>query len=308
MNPHNPLLIAELGATKARLAITLDNLSFFKQASYDIKQFNTVEAIFKNYLNKLNISVKRAIIGVAAPVAGDEVAFVNLDLNFSQSKLKENIFQDSLLVLNDLELQAYGIESLDKEKIFIIGDQKKSLSQSKVLVSPGTGLGLAAIVDGIVVPSEAGHLNIPKNLPKFSSLVEKFQTENKRMSTFEDFLSGKGINYIYRYLSKSKFKPYSNEDILSKTEDPDCNETKYLMLYLLAVYLRYMALFWGATGGVYLSGSIVNSLLLDTNFKQFRDDFEDSSKMNSLLKEIPIFLIKELNLGFKGALKLASSS
>ena len=96
--------------------------------------------------------------------------------------------------------------------------------------------------------------------------------------------------------------------ILSKTEDPDCNETKYLMLYLLAVYLRYMALFWGATGGVYLSGSIVNSLLLDTNFKQFRDDFEDSSKMNSLLKEIPIFLIKELNLGFKGALKLASSS
>ena len=69
-----------------------------------------------------------------------------------------------------------------------------------------------------------------------------------------------------------------------------------------------MALFWGANGGVYLSGSIVNSLLLDTNFKQFRDDFEDSSKMNSLLKEIPIFLIKELNLGFKGALKLASSS
>ena len=120
MNPNNPLLIAELGATKARLAITVDNLSFFKQVNYYIKEFNTVEAIFKNYLNKLNISVKKAIIGVAAPITGDEVAFVNLDLKFSQSNLKESIFQESLLVLNDLELQAYGIESLDKEKIFII--------------------------------------------------------------------------------------------------------------------------------------------------------------------------------------------
>ena len=69
-----------------------------------------------------------------------------------------------------------------------------------------------------------------------------------------------------------------------------------------------MALIWGATGGVYLSGSIVNSLMQGANFKQFRDDFEDSPTMNSLLIRIPIFLIKELNLGFKGALKLASSS
>lgn len=308
MNPHNPLLIAELGATKARLAITVDNISFIKQVNYYIKEFNTVEAIFKNYLNKINISVKKAIIGVAAPITGDEVAFVNLDLKFSQSNLKESIFQESLLVLNDVELQAYGIESLDREKIFIIGNQKKPLSQSKVLVSPGTGLGLAGIVGGIITPTEAGHLNIPANLPKLSSIVKKFQTEKNRMPIFEDFLSGKGINYIYRHLSKSKLKPYSNEEILSKNEDPDCNKTKYLMQYLLAVYLRYMALIWGATGGVYLSGSIVNSLLQEANFKQFRDDFEDSPTMNSLLIEIPIFLIKELNLGFKGALKLASSS
>ena len=36
MNPHNPLLIAELGATKARLAITVDNISFIR--SYNIRE------------------------------------------------------------------------------------------------------------------------------------------------------------------------------------------------------------------------------------------------------------------------------
>jgi glucokinase len=56
---------------------------------------------------------------------------------------------------------------------------------------------------------------------------------------------------------------------------------------------------------VYFSGSIVNSLLQPEELESFRADFENSSTMQELLVTIPIFLIKDLNLGLRGGLVLA---
>ena len=80
------------------------------------------------------------------------------------------------------------------------------------------------------------------------------------------------------------------------------------MLYLLATYAKYIALIWGATSGVYFSGSIANSLLQPRELEYFRDDFENSPTMQELLVKIPVFLIKDLNIGLRGGLVLALRS
>lgn len=305
MNREEPVLIAELGATNARLDIVQGKYSKTNQANYLIKEFDSIESLLKDYLEKTGVATKRAIIGVAAPILEDTVQFVNINLKFSQSSLRENIFQDQLLILNDLELQAYAIESLKDEDVLLIGNKKKELLGTKILVSPGTGLGLAGIVEGKVKPTEAGHLNIPANLSKLSSVIKQFEVEKKRMPTFEDLLSGKGLNYIYRFLSNNSLIRFTNEEILSELKDPHCLKTKKLMLLLLATFLRYMTLVWGATGGVYISGSMANQLMKDTNVEEFRDNFEDSDTMKLLLLNTPVFLVLDLNLGLRGARKLA---
>ena len=189
-----------------------------------------------------------------------------------------------------------------------IGSERKQLKGPKILVSPGTGLGLAGIVHGEIIATEAGHLNIPldeanQNLKK---VVDCFVLKNERLPTYEDFLSGKGICYFYEILSQDNQLNLSSEDILMNTNfEENSRETIELQLHLFASYLRYVALVWGSTGGVYISGSIANALIKRESYTSFRKVFEESETMHNLLKFIPLVLVKAEDIGFRGALELS---
>ena len=64
---------------------------------------------------------------------------------------------------------------------------------------------------------------------------------------------------------------------------------------------------WGSTGGVYLSGSIVNSLITKDTHQTFREVFESSETMQDLLKAIPLILVTINDIGFRGGLELSRS-
>ena len=304
-----PSLLADIGATKARFAITEDRLAYRKPKELKISEYNSMRDLCMGYLSSIkNTNIRRAFIGVAAPVIGDVITFVNCDLEFSKSELKSSLFPDGLKVVNDLALQAHAVNLLEEVELETIGQNFSDAEGPKVLVMPGTGLGMAGIVNEEVVSTEAGHLNIPAKIKKekLDQIIEVFRHQAGRMPTFEDFLSGKGLNFFYCVLSGQDKCSLTNEEILlNYNTDTICLEVKESMNYLFAAYLRYITLAWGALGGVYLAGSITNSLLFDIDNKKFRQIFEDSETMNSLLKVTPIFRVKPQDLGFRGALKLA---
>ena len=304
-----PSLLADLGATNARFAITEDGLSYHNPKELKISEYNSMSDLCMGYLSSIKTTnIRRAFIGVAAPVIGDVITFVNCDLEFNQSELKSSLFPDGLKVVNDLALQAHAVNLLEEVELEAIGQNFSDAEGPKVLVIPGTGLGMAGIVNEEVVSTEAGHLNIPAKIKKenLDQIIEVFRHQAGRMPTFEDFLSGKGFNFFYCVLSGQDKCSLTNEEILlNYNTDAICLEVKESMNYLFAAYLRYIALAWGALGGVYLAGSITNSLLFDIDNNKFRQIFEDSETMNSLLKVTPIFRVKPQDLGFRGALKLA---
>ena len=304
-----PSLLADLGATNARFAITEDGYSYQNPKELKISEYNSMGDLCIAYLSSVNASnIRRGFIGVAAPVIGDVITFVNCDLAFSQSELESSLFPEGLKVVNDLALQAHAVNFLEEDELECIGKKFLDAKGPRILVVPGTGLGMAGIVNEEVVSTEAGHLNIPAKIKKESldQIIEVFRNKTGRMPTFEDFLSGKGLNFFYCVLSDQEKCSLTNEEILSNyNTDAVCLEVKESMNYLYAAYLRYLALAWGALGGVYLAGSITNSLLFDTDENKFRQIFEDSETMNSLLKATPIFRVKPQDIGFRGALKLA---
>jgi glucokinase len=303
-----PTLLADLGATNARFAITLDGLSYQDSKELKISEYSSMSSLCDAYLESIGSrGIKRAVIGVAAPVIGDVITFVNCDLEFRQSELKSSFFSEGLMVINDLALQAHAINSLEVDDLEILGGSYRQATGPKILVMPGTGLGMAGIVNQEVVSTEAGHLNIPAKIKKESldKIIEVFKNKTDRMPTFEDFLSGKGLNFFYCVLSGRGECTLTNEEILTNyNTDPICLEVKESMNYLYAAYLRYIALAWGALGGVYLGGSITNSLLFDIDNSKFRQIFEDSETMSNLLRATPIYRVKPQDLGFRGALKL----
>ena len=309
MKLNKGTLIADIGSTNARIALTCNGKEYLNPVIYKMKDFASIESIFSKYLYSLNKlgHVKRAIIGVAAPILEDEIKFINSSFTFKQSELKKNLFQEKLLVLNDLEIQSHGLSSTTEDEKVLIGRTKNIEKGPKILVIPGTGLGLAGIVEDTIVSTEAGHLNIPENLKSTGFLMRSFKKDFKRMPTFEDFLSGKGISYVYSQISSDKTKLLSSKEIFKGNDNIEkSEETREYFVFLLAIYLRYMALIWGAKGGVFIAGSIINSLTEEIKEASFRKTFEDSYTMKSFLTHVPIYQVKLLNLGLRGALKLFS--
>ena len=207
-----------------------------------------------------------------------------------------------------MQLQCYALNNYPKNKLKFIGSNKNFSQGPKILIIPGTGLGLSILINGKSIATEAGHLNIPSMSDEIQHLLEYFKRENKRMATFEDLLSGKGISYIYGFLSQDYDHNYSNEDILNNvTDDAFCDGTKILLIKILAIFAKYTALITGSSGGVYLAGSLSESLLKDTDFSEFRNIFEESKKMDKYLSNIPVFLINEKDLGYMGALEVCKN-
>ena len=301
------ILIADMGATNARFCVTKDCRKYNNKATYQIKNFDSVEELCLAYLKDQGLeNTNKAVIGVAAPILGDKVSFVNNNLEFSIKNLEKKIFSHGLIVVNDLELQAYALFNIKAADLSFIG--QKNLSEGpKILVTPGTGLGLAGILGKNVIATEAGHINIPdKELrPHLKAIIERFIKENYRAPTYEDFLSGKGITFFYETLSGETNSELSSEEVLLSREDKYSLQTIELLNYLLSSYLRYMALVWGSYGGVLLSGSIVNSLVLEEDYQEFRNTFEDSETMKDFMRTIPLAIVLIEEIGFVGGLELA---
>jgi glucokinase len=285
----------------------MDCLTYSNKAIYQINNFDSVEELCLAYFEDKGLkNINKAVIGVAAPILGDKVSFVNTNLELSIKNLEKKIFSGGLIVVNDLELQAYALFNLKAGDLSYIG--KKNLTEGpKILVAPGTGLGLAGILGKAVIATEAGHINISnKELrPDLEVIIERFTKEYHRAPTYEDFLSGKGITYFYRALSGETSLDLSSEEILLARGDTYSLQTRDVLNYLLSSYLRYMALVWGSQGGVLLSGSIVNTLLLEEDYQEFRNTFEDSDTMRDFMRTVPLARVLIEEIGFKGGLELS---
>ena len=272
-----------------------------------MRDFESIENLISYYLEKNNLrkSVKSAIIGVAAPILGNDINFINNNFEFKINKIKKKYFPNNLIVLNDVQLQSYSLNSIKSKKIISVGKVEHSEFGPKILVVPGTGLGLAILNSNESVATEAGHINIPYYDSNLNNLIKAFEGLNGRIPTFEDLISGKGISFIYGFVSQNFDHSLSNKEILeNKEKSINCLLTKEIFLKILAIFLQYSALIIGSLGGIYLSGSLISSLFKDLDLNQFRDMFEDSPTMQVFIKNVPLYIIKDEDLAFRGAQEL----
>ena len=272
-----------------------------------MSEFTSLKHLLNHYIDKANISDFKiaGILGVAAPVISNEVNFVNNNFSFGIKEIESNFFEEGLKVLNDVQMQIHALNNYPEDKLINIGNKIDSSYGPKILVVPGTGLGLSILINEKSIATEGGHMNIVDSNNEIINLLEDFKKKKERLATFEDLISGKGISYIYGFLSKNFNHNLSNYEIIKNAKNDDnCHNTKKTLLKILAIFLRYSALTIGSRGGVFLSGSLVTSLLEDVNLDEFRKNFEKSRTMNDFLTRIPLYLIREDNLGFLGALEV----
>jgi len=280
---------------------------------------------------RYGLSVEGVSLGLAGPAYGRIVRLTNAPLRLDPPSLKKRIGVPHLRLLNDFDLVGYGVNFLDRSDLLEIPPRKiDKLHRShstRAIVGAGTGLGKSILIYDKAVglhvphPSEGGHSDFPATLPWERDLIDFIQglEKGRRTISYEDLLSGRGLERIYRFLRgkgslpETRFTRQIDEaeekaPFISQYVDQDktCREVFRLFLELYAKCARNFALDTLSLGGIYLAGGILAKNLSHIDREVFRQHFEANDRHPEILRAIPIRVITNYDVSLLGAAFAAS--
>ncbi len=247
-----------------------------------------------------------AAIAVAAPVDREVIRLTNRDWSFSATSLKQATNAKSFRLLNDFEALAYSLPHIAAEDLVQIGGVKSDKPQVKVVLGPGTGLGmatLAPLANGgwMPIPGEMGHTTLPIINAEELMLRDKIVGVGK-FAEVEDILTGPGLLALYRAVSSSPVLENPEAVLQAALKGQDKSAVKALdhFMTFLVRLAGDAAMCLQARGGVYLAGGIAPSLVENLKAPKYRAIFEDKGRIAGLMKPIPLYVIIDKFPAFKG--------
>ena len=297
-----PILIGDIGGTNARFALLVDAGSEPMQLP-PIKtgDFATIEeAMRKSILDKTAVAPRSAILAVAGPIKGDEIPLTNAGWVIRPKDMLAGLGLEDVLVINDFEAQALAIAAPADEDLVQIGGGSVRPQASRVVLGPGTGLGVAGLVYAqhtwIPVPGEGGHVDIGPRTERDFRIWPFLDPIEGRMAG-EQILCGRGIMNLYRAVCAADgLEPELKDQAEVTTSalsgaDPAAVETVSLFATYLGRVAGDMALIFMARGGVFLAGGISQKILPALMKPEFRAAFEDKAPHSALMRTIPTFAV-----------------
>jgi glucokinase len=315
------VLAADVGGTKTEFALfqikdgKLVSLKNQRYPTSDHRSF--VKAIHEFHQDK-SLVINCACLGVAGTVDGDKVSGTNFAWKIDAKKLEKDLKIKKVLLINDLQANAYGLSALKKSDFDILCKGEKNEGNT-VVISPGTGLGEAGLFwDGSKYnpyATEGGHCNFA---PRTDLDLELFKFLNKKFDhvSWERVISGMGIMNIYEFLRQfrkkkepkwltGQLKTDNSAKVISSAalekKDKICEETIQLFLKYLAVESSELALKAKATGGIFIGGGIVPKILPLIDKKEFLENFINVGRMKNLLKSISVKIVLNDKTALMGA-------
>ena len=304
-------LVADIGGTNARFAIAnLETLSLSDIRTFPTAEHATLADAIRAYLKDAPETVAHAGLAVAAPLREDTVKFTNAAWTFKQSTLAKEAGLEAAYVFNDFEAQAYALPVLSADELHSLHGGKAVENAPKVVLGPGTGLGVAGLVRSpsgwVPVPGEGGHQTFPAENERELALLERMRVGLERLSV-ERVLSGPGLADLYRAIAASYgfsdagLSPAKVEQLAIGGEDEMAVEALNFFVQWLGRFAGDMALVFGARGGVYLGGGIAPKMLSRLEQDDFRQAFERKGRMSPYVEAIPIHVVVSDYPGLKGA-------
>ena len=297
-----PVLIADIGGTNARFAIVIDSNAEPKRFEpIKTADYPTLDAAIQEVvLDKTSILPKSAVLAVAGPTDGDEIDLTNCHWIVRPKRLIAELGFSDVMVMNDYEAQALAVVALDAEFLEPIGGGERITHANRVVIGPGTGLGVAGIVHGsntwIPVAGEGGHVDLGPRTERDYEIFPHLETIGGRVSG-EQILCGRGLVNLYKAIAQADGRPvvFSRPEEITAASfdgsDTVAVETVQLFIEYLARVAGDMALVFMARGGIYLTGGITHKILPVIDAARFRAAFDNKEPHRNLLEQTPVFVI-----------------
>lgn len=311
-----PILIGDIGGTNARFAILKDSQSdpAYFSANGSEQYPSLEEAIKAVVLSQSPVQPKSAILAVAAIVEGEEIDLTNRGWTFRPAELIASLQWDGIVVLNDFEAQALAVLALDDGDMKQIGGGESVSGAPRVVLGPGTGLGVAGLVkiNGAWNPvaGEGGHVDIGPRNDNEINIFRHLKKLDGRV-TAEEVLSGRGLVNLYGGVcGASGEEPglATPEEISAaglSGQDNAAKQTLELFATLLGRVAGDVALIFMASGGVYLTGGITREILPVLKTGVFREAFDNKAPHRGHMEKIPVKVVTDPLAALAGLTALA---
>lgn len=334
----NYILTCDIGGTYCRFGLvglstekTCDILAFYKHKTSAIAHEHVFTEIVNDFLREIHeryyISIHQFVIAAGGPVHHNAVFLTNHNLHISAEFICQHTMLSDVLIVNDLVGLAYGVAYNQEDAQKLTPHVRGKNSGPILVVAPGTGLGVATIEydreHPFIIPMEGGHMDFVPYNSFDTELIQFLQAERNSGSPieFEDFVSGRGIANIFRYLLSLE----TDEDVVDVVHakmilqynskiipllisryaqtNTLCKKTFDVFFTYLARFCKNLSLANVITGGLYLTGGMIEHNHELLNADAFVMDFVNhtNTRYADMLAQIPIFFIEDSFVGVKGA-------
>lgn len=304
----NLALVGDIGGTNSRFGLL--ELGSMQVREVDVQKndnFASLEDSIRNYLSDRGITeLAAAAVDVACPVDREIVRLTNRDWSFSAESLRKAAGAKRFRLLNDFEALAWSLPFIETKDLVQIGGDVKSQALLKVVLGPGTGLGMASLAPlpgggWLPIPGEGGHVTLPIKTAEELAIKDKIMGKDK-FAEVEDVLTGPGLFALYKAIAGTPRIDTPERVMqagLAGTDAAAIKTLDHFMTFLMRL-AGDMAMANQSRGGVYLAGGIAPSLVDKLKAPKYRAVFEEKGRLSEVMKHIPLYVITDPFPAFKG--------
>jgi len=332
------LLAGDIGGTKTILRlvevteVTLTEKTFktVKDAQYISASFPDLVPMVQEFLAQDKyLKPQLACFAIAGPVVNNTCNLTNLNWALDTQRLELELDIPQISLINDFAANSFGILGLKDFDVHTLQPGEARDDAPIAVIGAGTGLGEAFLIPQgkkyQIFASEGGHADFaPRNELEIALLKYLRTRLGVEHISVERVVSGQGIASIYQFLRDSKYAPESSEigdrirtweQETKKTIDPAaiiaqaafkqndvlCEKTMEIFIEAYGAETGNLALKLLSYGGIYIAGGIAAKILPLMQDGKFLDTFKDKGRVSTLIKEIPVHIVLNPQVGLVGS-------
>jgi len=293
--PGLPTLLADIGGTNVRFAL-FDGARIGEVARLKVAEHATLAAAARAFLGDRRIG--GAALAAAGPVEAGRCHLTNHSWVVDGPEFARDLGFASAHVLNDFEAVAWSLPELGADDLHPLGGEAADPATPMVVLGPGTGLGVAALVpveqSFTAVASEGGHATLAATDRREEEIIAHLRDRFEHVSA-ERVLCGAGLESLHAAIAAIDRAEVPARDAAAITEAAQTCPVAAAALSMFCGWLGAvagdLALIFGARGGVFVAGGIPPRILATLDRSTFRRRFEAKGRFRSYLAPIPAAVI-----------------
>ena len=311
-----PVLVCDIGGTNARFALKATREAALSAAVHvrtgDYLGLADAIAAVRPQLAAAPACV---IACGAGPLVEGKLKLSNADWHIDGHEVAARLGLKGGLLLNDFEAQALSLPVIPEQWTRAIGPGRFGAPGPKVILGPGTGLGVAALIEEsgrhTPVPSEFCHMSCGPASDEEFAIWPHLERAHGRVTT-ESVICGAGLARIHRARLAAQGQDAPALDPAQVTDaalaDPRGQAAESVRFYwrLVARLAGDAAIAFVARGGVTLAGGVLPRLLALLDENEFRAQFEDKAPVEGLARAIPTRIVTQADAVLVGMAAIAA--